>query len=75
MHGTIKVGHRTIHGVVTRIPEDMSAQERLAELRGAGTDARLVSIGDNEHRIFVEDPSRVRIPRGSDTNPEQDGQL
>lgn len=63
MHGTIKIGHRTIHGAITRIPEGTAPQQRLDELKEQGIDAHLVKLGENEHRILLEDAAKVRIPR------------
>ncbi len=74
MHGTIKVGDRTIHGVITPIPEGTSAHERLNELRDQGISAHLVDVGDDEHRILLHDPVKVRLGRTSRINPNPDGQ-
>lgn len=74
MHGTIKVGGRTIHGAITPIPEGTSAHERLNELQERGISAHLVDVGDNEHRILLQDPVKVRLERPNRISPNPDGQ-
>ena len=71
IHGTIKVGEKTIRGRITPIPEGTSAQEELRELRSQGINAHLVELGNDEHRILQEETPRVRLPRKNGQGPSQ----